>query len=146
MDNRKIEGTSAGDQALALAMTLAWAGVPGGKATHYKVVQVNERTTYYGAPTERHATALHEAATGTPTLLLLWHEERDALPLASPMGSEAAAQFASEWLRVAGPNVGAHDEVETDSGWRLLRDEWAGVVGYRYAIAAVQPVVALFGK
>lgn len=146
MDNRRLDITAEGNDALASALALAWPGAACGKATHFKVVNLVEKTTYYGEPTSRHHTANYEDEQGTPTMILLWSGERDASPLPYPMGLEEAASMVNGWLE----SVPRGQEPDIDGscgyGWRVFTEAWGHVFGHHYAIVAVQPEWALYGK
>lgn len=73
MDNRTIDVTSDSADGLSLALRLAWLGARGGKATHYKIISLEQTVVYYGSPTDRHLVTLKEDEAGTPTLILMWH-------------------------------------------------------------------------
>ena len=146
MDNRKLDVTSEGEQALGMAVRLAWAGKPGGKATHYKIVKLKEKVKYFGNPTDWHDSELVNAEDGTSTLILLWHEEADALPLPYPLEVDEAVTFISGWLK----KVERVEEPDHDGsnglGWRVFTENWGHVAGHHYAIVGVQPEWAMYGK
>lgn len=146
MDNRQVDVTSEGDEALWLAIRLAWPGAAGGKATHYKTVGLAKKTVYYGEPTSGHSTSTHEVADGTPTLILLWHAERDALPLPYPLELDDAIQFVAGWLRNVPRGRRPNHDGDNGEGWRVFTESWGHVAGHQYAIVAAQPVWAMYGK
>lgn len=146
MDNRAIDITSEGEAALALALRLAWPNAAGGKVSHVKAVNLIEKVTYYGAPTDRHITESREAQEGTKTLILLWHEERGSLPLAYPLDIEEAIPFVIGWLKRADRGPQPDHDGDNGKGWRVFTDSWGHVAGHQYTIAAVQPIWAVYGK
>lgn len=141
-----IDVTSEGDEALGLAIRLAWPGASGGKATHYKAVGLAEKTLYYGEPAHRHSTTVHELSTGVPTLILLWHGERDALALPYPLELGDAIQFVAGWLRNAPFGKEPDHDGSNGKGWRVFTEDWGHVAGHHCAILAVQPAWAMYGK
>ena len=146
MDNRHIDITSEGDDALAIAMKLAWAGAPGDRATHYKVVNLVEKTGYYGEPTNSHNTKTVEDAKGIPTMILLWTAERDAVPLPTPMGLEAITGVVTGWLKDVPRGKQPDHDGSNGHGWRVFNEAWGHVFGHHYAIVAIQPAWAMYGK
>lgn len=146
MDNRAIDITTQGTESLALALQLIWDNAPGGKATHYKVVRLREQTRYYGTPATSHHTELVEAADGTPTLILLWHEERGATALPFPLTRDDAPGFVAGWLKSAEYGREPDHDGSNERGFRVFTDGWGHVAGHHYGIAGVQPVWAMYGK
>ncbi len=156
MDNRHIDITAEGDEALALALRLVWPNAPGGKATHYKVAFLKETTRYYGTPTSSHVTesvqhpapAPNERSEDEPvfTLILLWHEERDAVPLPYPLELDEAASFVKGWLKRAPFPAEPDHDGSNGKGWRVFNEAWGHVAGHHYAFAAIQPAWAMYGK
>jgi hypothetical protein len=149
MDNRVLDVVSVGDKALALALELAWHNAPGGKATHYKIVTLKERYQYWpdkAGVVIRHSVNLVEDPTGTPTLILLWHEEKNALALAYPHTLPQAVEFTRGWLG----NVDYGEEPDHDGsngkGWRVFTEGWGRVLSHNYTIVGVQPNWAMYGK
>lgn len=146
MDNRSIDITSEGEAHLGLALQLAWPGAAGGKATHYKAVGLVEKVAYYGAPTSHHATTSHELDSGTPTLILFWHEERGSLPLPYALEIDEAIPFVCGWLKKAQRGPEPDHDGDNGDGWRVFTGAWGSVAGHHYSIVAVQPAWAMYGK
>jgi hypothetical protein len=146
MDNRTIDVTSVGEAELGMALRLAWPGAPGSKATHYKAVGLTEKVAYYGEPTFRHAVSNHETDDGTPTLILFWHEERGSLPLPYALEIDEAIPFVSGWLKKAQRGPEPDHDGDNGEGWRVFTEAWGHVAGHQYAIVAVQPAWAMYGK
>lgn len=146
MDNRTIDVTSEGKSALALALALIWANAPGGKATHYKEVNLVRQTRYVGEPTSSHYTSLKENPAGTPTLILLWSHERDAQPLPEPLDHLAAVKFAKAWLKKANYGREPGHDGSNGKGWRVFTEDWGHVADHYYAIVGIQPAWAMYGK
>jgi hypothetical protein len=146
MDNRKFDIVSEGDEALAMAVKIAWDNAPGGKASHYKIVNLKEDIRYYGNPTSHHYQDLKEDMDGIPTLILLWHDERNATSLPYPLDAESATKFIKGWLeRVERGEQPDHDG-DNGHGWRVFTEQWGHVAGHHYSILAVQPEWAMYGK
>lgn len=127
MDNRELTVVSEGHENLRHALAIAWQGAPGAKATHYRVVP---------------------DATGIPTLILLWHEEREALPLPFTLDAEAAAEFVRHWLheQKTPPCPIRPFDGSTGKAFRVFTEDWGHVFGHTYAVVGVQPAIALYGK
>lgn len=87
---------------------------------------------------------------GIQTLVLYWSEEKDTLALPFPLKSAAAAyQFVQAWL----DDVDYEDDcysndgdVSRGKGWRTFNESWGHVLNSPYAIVAVQPYWAWYGK
>lgn len=146
MDNRTIDVTSEGDDALALALRLIWDNAPGKKATHYKVVRLAERTSYFGSPVSSHSTKLEKDDTGTQTLILLWSQEKDAQPLPWPMDFDGSLAFVKGWLAHVEPEEEPDHDGHNGPGWRVFTEQWGHVAGHHYAIVGVQHAWAMYGK
>ncbi len=146
MDNRQLDITSNGDTSLRLALELIWSNAHGGKATHFKVANYLAKTTYYGTPVHRHVDSLTEDPRGTPTLILLWHAERDAIALPRPLTLQDATDYANDWLSKASRGLEPDIDGESGEGWRVFTQSWGHVADYHCAIVAIQPVWALYGK
>ncbi len=148
MDNRQLDITAEGEADLGLAIRLAWPSASG-KATHYKLINLAETVIYSGKPTTSHIITSKEGGEGdggAPTMILLWHAERGALPLPYPLDLEESIAFLAGWLK----KVERGDEPDHDGsngqGWRAFTESWGHVAGHRYAIVAVQPAWAMYGK
>ena len=142
MDNRQIDVTSQGREALALAMEIIWDNAPGGKATHYRVM--NLRRQIGDGLDEK----LVEDPDGTPTMILLWHEEgnQESSEMAYPHSREQATGFVRGWLGSVEYGPEPDHDGSNGKGWRVFNEYWGHVAGYRYAIVAVQPAWAMYGK
>lgn len=146
MDNRTLDIVSEGDAPLGLALKLAWSNASGGKATHYKIAKLHEHVEYFGQPTSRHHVVSRESPDGTPTLILLWHEEKGALPLPYPMELDEAIPFVIGWLKKAPYGEQPDHDGDNGAGWRVYTEAWGHVAGHAYAIVGVQPAWAMYGK
>jgi hypothetical protein len=146
MDNRRLDITSQGEKALAIAMEIAWPGAAGGHAKHYKLLKLKPVTNYYGDPVQRHNTEQKECEDGISTLLLLWHEERGSQPLPYELSLPEAIGFVSGWLKRADFGAEPGHDGSNGKGFRAFTEAWGHVYGHHYAIVAVQPAWALYGK
>jgi len=149
MDNRTIDIISEGDDGLALALQLIWPNAPGGKATHYKMVNLIEKTEYYAREGKvvYHSTSTTEDPKGTPTLILLWYDEHDARELPYALDLAGGVAFVRGWLAHKAdygpePDHDGHNK----RGWRIFTENWGHVAGHVYAIVGVQPAWAMYGK
>lgn len=147
MDNRSINVVAEGDEALRLAITLAWGKSANQRATHYRFMLVEPKTRYYGNPTvDTHTTDYAESPTGKPTLVILWHDENGAVALPYPMNLEQTIEFIRGWLaQVERGREPSHDG-DNGKGFRTFQDFWGHVAGYHCAIIGVQPEWAMYGK
>jgi hypothetical protein len=146
MDNRTIDVTSQGAEGLALALRLAWIDISDGEATHYKIISLEQTVAYYGAPTDQHRITSIESEHGTPTLILLRKAEQGALPLPYPLDIDEAIVFVAGWLRRAPLGQEPDHDGCNEPAWRVFTEQWGHVAGHHYAIVAVQPAWAMFGK
>ena len=144
MDNRTIDVVSEGD--ISTAIKLIWANAAGGKASHYKIVNLKENIKYYGEPTTHHFGNIIEDKEGDTTLILLWHDEKEAEKLPFPLDFEGAVSFIKGWLEQV--DYGKKPDIDGDcgKGWRVFTEGWGHVAGHHYAIVAVQPIYAMYGK
>jgi hypothetical protein len=145
MDNRTFDITSDGSAALAHAIALAWDNAPGGKATHFFEAKLKSVTKTYGSNTFKE---LAEDPSGTPTLVLMWSDEKRerCKPLPFPVTQAFAGQYIEQWL--ANSDYGSEPGHDGDNGkgWRVFTESWGHVLGCQYAILAVQPAWAMYGK
>jgi hypothetical protein len=148
MDNRTIDVTSEGDEALLLAMELIWPNATGGKATHYKLAQLKPEVRYYGEPKTTHhfKSLVVDPKQGTPTLILLWHNEEGATQFPYEMDLKEAYQFVIGWLKRANPGPQPDHDGDNNAGWRLFTEDWGHVWTSTHAIFAIQPAWAMYGK
>lgn len=82
-------------------------------------------------------------------LVFYWHvpsDRKEFVQLPFKMSYNQAAQFAFNWLsQVEYPKVPDVDG-DVEKGWTVHRDEWGFVHNSSYAIVAVQPSWAMYGK
>lgn len=168
MDNRTFDIIAEGDEDLKLAIRLALRSSVFDKprATHYKVLKLAAKTSYYVRPvvtTEdagranvkiadvaliaHHTTHTVEIPKGTDTLIFLSQDERDAIKLPYPMDGEQMFEFARGWLKQGATWTREPDhDGDNGRGFRVFAEDWGHVAGHHYALLAVQPVWALYGK
>lgn len=165
MDNLSIDITSEGRESLAHALTVVWPNAAGGKATHYRVVNVSRNCKYYTHEIRKGMKAnvdLHQecpeqiyvshheeelpADDGSQTLILLWHEEQNATPLPYPLTLDKAISFVADWLSQADYGSQPDHDGSNGKGWRLFTNDWGHVAGHHYGIVGVQPAWAMYGK
>lgn len=147
MDNRIIDVTSQGQEALALAVQLAWMDGFGDKVSHYKEINLVKTVVYVGSsPTNYHYTDLSPAADGVPTLILARSYDAGMLPLPYPMSMNEAIPFVYGWLKNANPGPQPDHDGHNEEGWRLFNTNLSGGAECRNALFAVQPVWAMYGK
>lgn len=132
MDNRIISVQSEGRGAFYLAFQLVFDNAPGGKASHY----------------------IEHPEFG---LIFLWSKDKflidnvevAAIKLPYPMGWKAAGDLAWGWLKDQPDNKYKeyldHDG-DNEHGFRVYNEDWGHVAESHYAICAVLPVWAWYGK
>ncbi|SEN68142.1 hypothetical protein [Nitrosomonas marina] len=140
MDNRKIDITSEGFDDLHLAMQLIWRNAPGGTAKLFRIDKFR--------PPENPYNHIEKAEDGTPTMILYWTNEgvNDALPLPCPMDLDGSVEVVKSWLKQVDYNDDHDIDGSVKKGWRVFTEQWGHVAGSAYAICAIQPVWALYGK
>lgn len=145
MNNRTIDIVSEGHQDLEMALTIIWNNCPGSKATHYKIMKLKENFKYYGTPISHYA-EVNEDPEGDETLILLWHEQKDALKLPYPLELEDAIHFVKGWLKKISYEEEPNHDGSNGKGWRVFTEQWGHVAGHHYAIVGIQPKWAMYGK
>lgn len=151
MDNRQIDVTSEGLESLGKALELIWPSAAGGKATHYIQSKFKEEVSYYQNKkglTTHHYSKLVEDQKGTDTLILLWSQSGDKRDqkLPFPLKLEDAKSFVSGWLDSLNWGHEPDHDGSNGKGWRVFTEAWGHVAGNHYAIVAVQPAWAMYGK
>lgn len=145
MDNRLIDITSEGDEALALALQIVWDNAPGGKATHYKVMSYTDAETEMSGRYDIKVET-HPDEKPLPTLILLWNAEADAMPLPYPLDLEGAINFAKGWLKNAEYGEEPDHDGSNGKGWRIFNNNWGHVMQLHYGIVGIRPNWAWYGK
>lgn len=164
MDNFKIDLVAEGDESLIQALDMAFRhNAAGGKASHYRVVKLRPATRYYANDATEHLPAnlpsvippqhVHhfteeqEHPDGVPTLILYWTKEKDSVSLGYPMKVKNAIEFVKGWLESEIATLPRPDiDGSCRPGWRVFVEDWGHVLHSSYAIIAVQPSYAMYGK
>ncbi len=124
MDNFKIDIVAEGSESLATAVGVAFKhNAPGRKAEAY-------------------------AIDGDKGLVFLW-SLRDcsaAVPFPFKMDAKGAADFAERWLAEQDYGRQPGHDGDNGKGWRVYCEGWGHVGSMTYAICAVKPVWAMYGK
>jgi len=138
-----------GNDDLALAMKLIW-GSPNRKATHYKISKFTTEVKYGDRSNggQYHYFDLKETpdAKCTETLILLWHEERNAVALPYPINLAGAVEFTKGWLANTDYGPQPDHDGDNEKAWRVFCDHWGHVYDHHYGIAGIQPRWAMFSK
>lgn len=146
MDNRSIDLTSEGHEALSLALKLMWDSVPGGFATHFKIVKLRATNVYWGNPTSHHEVRLEPDDTGVPTLILFWTAASGAEQFAYPHDLERTNEFVKGWLKSVEYGPEPDHDGDNGKGWRVFTDFWGQIAGASSSIVGIQPAWAMYGK
>lgn len=124
MDNRIISVRSEGRKAFELAFQLFWDNCPGKKVSHFR----------------------HDATFG---MILYWHETSGTQKLPYDMDLTAACDMAWGWL-TSQPKDAYGDALDHDGsngkGFHMFNEAWGHVDGSSYAVLAVKPIWAWYGK
>lgn len=126
MDNRHISVQSEGRKAFDLAFQLLFDNAAGGKATHY----------------------FEDKDKG---LVLCWYEDasKKTVKLPSALTWRGAADLAWNWLEEQDEKQ-YRERLDHDGsngkGFKVYNEDWGHVAGSSYAILAVLPVWAWYGK
>ncbi len=149
MDNRQINIISDKDAHLRAALEIAFAGAAGGKVSHYRVAKLKYHTTYWNKDKDaiRHDTVLMEPAnnTGTETLILYWHKEKDNIPLPYAMEINATYSFVKGWLDSREVSGEPDHDGDNKKGFRVFNDQWGRVID-SYSFVGIQFEWAMYGK
>lgn len=130
LDNFRIELIAQGKPSLRQALEIAFRhNAPGGKMEGWAVSKVDQKF---------------------PGLVLLWSLDDvvNELPNKLPfkMGIEGAAEFVWSWLQEQDYGPEPDHDGDNGKGWMVYTDGWGHVGVYRYAICAVFPAWAMYGK
>lgn len=142
MDNFSIDVTAEKKDSLMKAMEIAFAhNAPGNKVESYQIVTFDESV----------LRSMPDGLKGKTALVLRWGSEdhvKEGGPVNLPFKLDAlgSADFAWRWL--SEQNYGRQPDHDGDNGhgWRLLTGAWGHVAGDRYAVCAVVPEWAMYGK
>lgn len=142
MDNFKIDITAEGEASLRKAIEIAFAhNAPGSKIESYHIKKL-ENSSWYDIP---------ESLKGETAIILRWIKaesftEGGPVNLPFKLDSAGAADFAIRWLaeQDRGPEPG-HDG-SNGKGWRIFTGAWGHVGNDHYAVCAIVPAWAMYGK
>lgn len=136
MDNRRLDITSVGHQALKHAMAIAFADLTGG-ATHWAVVQ-GCLVLFWAAPYRGGELYRVGSETVEPVQFLV------------PMAPEGAAAATMEWLESDRATMPPEPDIDghCKPGWRVFNHDTEGqhLFGIYQVLLAVQPVWAQYHK
>lgn len=123
-DNFHFDIRADGQEILEHAIKIAFAGTPSKEATHYHINNTE----------------------GRQTLVLLWHEEKDAIQLPFVLNAKNAVGFITSWLENAHrPDEPSHDG-DNHPGFRIFVDKWSRVNGWTYSFVGVEFAWMMYGK
>lgn len=142
MDNFKIDITAEGRSSLQKALEIAFAhNAPGKKVDSYQVLKL-ESTPYNSIP---------ESLNGRTALVLRWIKE-EKLKVDGPVNlpfkldTEGATDFAFRWLAEQEYEREPDHDGSNGKGWRIWTGGWGHVGDDRYAVCAIMPEWAMYGK
>lgn len=139
MDNFHIDITAESDATLTAAIGIAFGhNCPGSRCGHYKVAKLKRKV-----PND---TQLYEDPTGFPALILLWNEEQGSTRHPFAMDLTETVGFVKGWLRNCDFGAEPGHDGDNGRGFRLFTEGWGHVAGHTYAICAVAPAWAMYGK
>jgi hypothetical protein len=127
VDNFQFSITSEGDQEFRRALALAFDLKSFSKVTHYVI-------------TPKHG------------LVFFWHDPgklpdgATALPMPYPMGQEGLVNFAEGWLKSADYGKQPNHDGSNGKGWTIYNEAWGHVMDSFYAVIAIKPAWAMYGK
>jgi hypothetical protein len=140
MDNFRIDITAEGRPSLVKAIEIAFAhNAPGGKVESYEFVTL-KADDYSGIP---------KSLDGAQALVFRWTkdcERKGAVPLPFRLDAGGAADWADRWLNEAEFGTEPDHDGHNGKGWRVFTGAWGHVGGDHYAVCAVIPAWAMYGK
>lgn len=140
MDNFRIDITAEGRPSLVKAIEIAFAhNAPGGKVESYELTTL-ESDVYTGIP---------ESLDGARALVFRWSKEdgrKNSVPLPFKLDAAGAADWAERWLGEADFGRQPDHDGHNKKGWRVFTGNWGHVGSDHYAVCAVIPSWAMYGK
>ena len=144
MDNFRIDILAEGGDTLREAIGIAIKkGAPGGRITHYEIARIGQHET----------DDLRWSGRASPLVLILfWSEDKsrsNILPLMFPAGPAEVYELVRGWLAsLKAEDLGPEPDHDGSNGraWRLYNEAWGHVDGSHYAVCAIQPCWAMYGK
>lgn len=149
MDNRRIDITAEGVEDLGKALELIWRNAPGGKAVQFLEKKLEKVVDYFQnkeSNISSHYSKLIESPTGVDTLILLWSENGKGVSLPYPLDINTVKPFVAGWLGTRNYGSQPDHDGSNGKGWRVFNEAWGHVFGNHYAICAIQPAWAMYGK
>lgn len=142
MDNFRIDITAEGQASLLKALEIAFAhNAPGKKVESYHVVKLESKS-YNGIP---------ESLNGETALVLRWIKEDKPkvdgpVNLPFKLDCAGAADFTARWLAEQDYGKEPDHDGSNGKGWRIWTGGWGHVGDDRYAVCAIMPEWAMYGK
>ncbi len=142
MDNFKIDITAEGESSLRKAIEIAFAhNAPGQKVESYHILKL-VRSPYND---------LQEELDGRTAMVLRWTTEERPKPdgpvnLPFRLDSAGAADFAIRWLAEQDFGREPDHDGSNRKGWHIYTGAWGHVAGDQYAVCAIVPAWAMYGK
>ncbi|WP_327210066.1 hypothetical protein [Rhizobium leguminosarum] len=140
MDNFKIDITAKGRDSLAKALEIAFShNAAAGKAESYEIVALKSDV-YNGTP---------ENLDGRTALVFRRSKDdgrKSAVPLPFKLDAAGAADWAERWLAETDYGREPDHDGHNGKGWRVFTGSWGHVCGDHYAVCAVLPAWAMYGK
>lgn len=142
MDNFKIDVTAEGESSLLKAIEIAFThNAPGNKVESYHVTPL-KHTSYDSIP---------EDLDGDLALVFRWIKvekfvEDGPINLPFKLDAAGAADFAVRWLKEQDYGREYDHDGHNNRGWRMITGDWGHVGGDQYAICAIVPCWAMYGK
>lgn len=148
MDNFHIDITAEKLPSLQHALAIAFAhNAPGQKVESYDICALTEESI---GPEE--IEDVPEEVRGKPVLIFRWAKRQHNDPLGYidlpfKLDVAGAADFAWRWLAEQDYGRQPDHDGDNDKGWRLFTTGiWGHVAGDHYAVCAIAPVWAMYGK
>ena len=142
MDNFKIDVIAETQDTLVKALEIAFAhNAPGHKMGSYHVTKLVS-SVYNGIP---------EGVDGRTAIVLRWTTadkltEDGPINLPFKLDAKGAADFAQRWLAEQDFGREPGHDGHNNKGWRVVTGDWGHVCEDRYAVCAVLPWWAAYGK
>jgi len=141
VDNLTLDILAVGAESLRDALAIAFRhNAAGDHATHWAVLDLPFKGVEYCG----------DANPTRKTLVLFWSEPNDKriqdYPFPAQATKEDAIVFVQSWLHgLCWPEEPDHDG-DNEKGFRMFVEDWGHVVENGYAICAIQPAWAMYGK
>lgn len=142
MDNFKIDIIAESQESLLKALEIAFAhNAPGHKMQSYHITKLVSDV-YNGIPQD---------IDGRTALVLRWTtaekiSENGPINLPSKFDAKGSADIAQRWLSEQDFGREPDHDGHNQKGWRVVTGNWGHVCGDRYAICAILPWWAAYGK